>query len=114
MQTARERNSAVERAISAQQDPGTGSDAAPPGRVPQLPHQCSLCQRWVDKGRLALMPIGYSPWCSICHAVDQVKGAIAESQLSDAKEAEVLETLFDVFELLRGRGGRPASGNWKG
>ena len=106
--TARERNSAVERAISAQQD------AAPAGWVPQLPHQCSLCQRWVSKGRLALMPIGYSPWCSICHAVDQVKGAIAESQLSDAKEAEVLETLFDVFELLRGRGGRPASGNWKG
>ena len=103
MQTARERNLAVERAVSAQLDPSSGSDAAPPPRVPQLPHQCSHCLRWVDQGRLALMPIGSSPWCSICHALDQVRWAVKESRLSDAKEAEVLETLFKAFELLRGR-----------
>ena len=52
---------------------------------------------------MAIMPIGASPWCAICHAVDQVRGAIKDAQLTGEKEDEVLESLFDVFEVLRGR-----------
>ena len=132
MQGCRTRNSAVERAISAQ--PGTAQSAgeadsveepAPSGRfetssssdaetlasaprdgyrgVPQLPEQCSRCMRWVDPRRRAIMPIGASPWCALCHAWDQVGGAIKEASLTEEKESEVLEVLYHSFELLRGR-----------
>ena len=103
MQSARARNSPVERAESAQFDPSVSSDVTASRTVPQLPHQCSRCSRWIDKERLALMPLGSSPWCSICHALDQVSGAVKEAQLSLAKEDEVLENLFEAFEILRGR-----------
>ena len=68
-----------------------------------MPEQCTRCLRWVDKARLAVMPIGASPWCSLCSAIDEVHGAVKSSQLTLAKEEEVLESLFRAFELLRGR-----------
>ena len=103
MQTARERNSAVERATAAQIDPLAAADASAPRRIPQLPEQCSRCLRWVDKARLAVMPIGASPWCSLCSAIDELHGAVKSARLSLAKEEEVLESLFRAHELLRGR-----------
>ena len=94
MQTARERNSAVERAAAA---------VAPPRSLPQLPVQCSRCLRWVDRDRLAVMPIGSSPWCALCCAVDEINGAIRNSRVSLAKEEEALEMLFRAHEILHGR-----------
>ena len=108
----RERNSAVERAAAAHVDPlAAPNGSAPQGaaRVPSLPEQCTQCQRWVDRARLAVMPIGASPWCSICAALDELRGAVKESQLSLAQEEQVLDTLFQAHVLLRRRQDREAS-----
>ena len=101
----------MERAVSAQFETSSSSDAdalaAVPREgyhgVPQLPQQCSRCLRWVDTQRLAIMPLGASPWCAICHSLDQVSWAVKDARLTEAKESEILETLFKTFELLRGR-----------
>ena len=103
MPTARQQNSAEESAAPGQWNHDAGSDAALARPVPQLPHQCSHCLRWVDRSRLALMPIGASPWCTICHSLDQLRGAVRDSRLSQAEEDGINEVLFMVFELLRGR-----------
>ena len=72
-------------------------------RIPQLPHQCSCCTRWVDKDRLALTAVGSPSLCAICHAMWQVQGAVKDTRITVEKEAELLEHLFLAFELLRGR-----------
>ena len=71
--------------------------------MPQLPEQCTQCLRWVGRCQLAVMPIGASAWCSICAALDEVRGAIRTSRLDLAEEEEVLEALFTAHQLLRGR-----------
>ena len=97
------RNSAVERAADAQFDPSGASNASVARPVPQLPTQCRQCLRWVDSDRLAVMPVGAAPQCCICLGLDQVSRAVEEVRLSREKEDEVLEAIFKVFELLRGR-----------
>ena len=107
MQGARARNSAIERGADAgfppTADPPSGSNASAGQGIPQLPHQCSCCSRWVDKERLALMAIGSTPLCAICHSMWQVQGAVKDTRITVEKEAELLEHLFLAFELLRGR-----------
>ena len=106
MQSARERNSAVERAAATQEDPLVAANASATQRaqrVPQPPEQCVVCQRWVDKDRLAVTPIGAPACCSICAAFDQVWETVKDSQLSLENEDEVLELLFQVHILLRRR-----------
>ena len=103
MQTARDRNSAVERATAAQVDPLAAADAAATRRIPGLPEQCDRCLRWVDRARLAVRPIGAAPWCSLCSAIEELQEAVKNSRLSLAKEEEVLESIFRAHELLRGR-----------
>jgi hypothetical protein len=71
------------------------------GSVPELPEQCTKCQRWVCRERLAIMPVGASAWCSLCHAMDQVSGAIRESQISLEQEEQVLASLFQAYQRLR-------------
>ena len=71
--------------------------------VPEMPVQCSKCQRWLGRERLAIMPIGASPWCSLCHALDQLPGAIRESRISLEQEEEVLTSLFQAHQGLRGQ-----------
>ena len=71
--------------------------------VPELPVQCSKCQRWLGRERLAIMPIGASPWCSLCHALDQLAGAIRESRISLEQEEVVLTSLFQAHQGLRGQ-----------
>ena len=65
--------------------------------------QCSICLRWVSEERLALMPIGASPWCSVCHSLDQVRGAVRDSRLSLEREEDVLEVLYRAHNMLRER-----------
>ena len=107
MQGARARNSASERGAAAgfppTADPPSGSNASAGQGIPQLPHQCICCSRWVDKERLALTAIGSPSLCAICHSMWQVQGAVKDTQITVEKEAELLETLFLAFELLRGR-----------
>ena len=118
MDGLRSRSSPVERAAAAGFPPDSpygwrapsapveslgGADVAAPQRIPRLPLQCSVCLRWVDQSRLAVVPIGALPWCAICHAVDQVRGAVKDAQPTLEKEDEILESLFGVFEALRGR-----------
>ena len=90
--------SAVERATDAEIVPNAL------GQVPQLPTQCLSCRRWVSRDRLAVSPIGWEQQCAICLALQQVSGAVGGAQLSREKEDEALEMLYDLFELLRGRG----------
>ena len=49
------------------------------------------------------MPVGAAAQCCICLGLDQVSKAVEEARLSREKEDEVLEAIFQVFELLRGR-----------
>ena len=92
------RDSAVERATDAQTVPNA---SAP---VPQLPTQCRSCRRWVDRDRLAVSPVGWEPMCALCLGLQQVASAVRSAELSREKEDEALEALYDLFELLRGRG----------
>ena len=94
-----QRNSAVERASAA----GFDSNAPEARPVPQLPSQCGHCLRWVDRSRLAVTPVGSPPQCCICLSLDQVSSAVPTATLSREEEDEVLEMLFDLFALLRGR-----------
>ena len=97
----RAQNSAVEWAEAAGPPPWPSADAR---RTPQLPLQCSRCQRWVDRSRCAVMPEGASPWCSICAALDEVRGAVRTTSVTLATEEEILEALFHIHSLLRGQG----------
>ena len=72
--------------------------------IPQLPLQCSRCLRWVDRSRCAVMPLGLSPWCSVCAALDEVRDAVRTVAPTLAEEEEILEELFRVHVLLRRRG----------
>ena len=69
-----------------------------PGLKPWF--QCSICLRWVSEERLAVMPIGASPWCSVCHSLDQVRGAVRDSRLSLEREEDVLEVLYRAHSML--------------
>ena len=76
--------------------------------VPQLPLQCSVCQKWVDRSRCAVMPVGADPMCSVCGAISEVESAQRTSQLTAAEEDEVLDALARVYEILwRSQGRSP-------
>ena len=74
------------------------------GQVPQLPTQCYSCRRWVSRDRLAVSPVGWEQQCALCLGLQQVAGAVRGAELSREKEDEALEMLYDLFEILRGRG----------
>ena len=92
------RGSAVERARDAQTVPNALA------AVPRLPTQCCKCRRWVDLDRLAVSPVGWEPMCALCLGLEQVADAVKTAELSREKEDEALEAVYELFELLRGRG----------
>ena len=76
--------------------------------MPQLPLQCSVCTKWVDRSRCAVMPVGAAPLCSICGAISEVQSAQRTSSVTRAEEDEVLEALARVYEVLwRSQGRSP-------
>ena len=119
MATARERNSAVERAASAYVAPSAAAGSTEPGEPtsatlatteqtqgfgrgvrPSLPYQCGDCSRWLDRGRMAVTPIGEPELCLLCLALGQVQGAVVSSQITLEDEDEVLEMLAEVYQRL--------------
>ena len=92
-------NSAVERADAAQTGP-TGFD----GRVPQLPTQCSACQRWLDGERLYVVAIGAEELCGLCQAVFSVQNAISTSTPTADEESAAIAALRVAYDLIRQRG----------
>ena len=72
--------------------------------VPELPEQCSSCSRWVDRYRLAVVPVGADTLCFLCCAVADVAAVIGSCELSRVQEEDAIATLRDAYNIIRGRG----------
>ena len=105
----RGRNSALERAESAAATPpgydaaatAAVSAAAANARVPQLPHQCADCRRWLSRDRLCVVPVGAADLCGLCSAIAMVQGSIPSSTLSDSEEEAAIAALQVAYTLVR-------------
>ena len=71
--------------------------------VAAVPVQCSLCRRWVDRDRLAVVPVGAEAQCGLFVAASQVEWAIRLSTLSLEGEERAIEALLHAYEILSGR-----------
>ena len=78
-------------------------DAGMPFRsVPQLPAQCGTCLRWLDRGRMSVMPIGAEACCALCGHLWEALAAVPSSLVSEQDEEVALLLVSRLHRLLRG------------
>ena len=95
----RARNSACERADAAAEFPAGGAD----GRIPQLPGQCSVCLRWLNRDRLCVVPVGDDDICGLCAAVIMVTSSVPTAVVTDSEEESAIAALRVAYNLIRHR-----------
>ena len=91
----RERNSARERAEAAQTEP-----RGLPGLVPTPLGQCSVCERWVGRALLCVMPVGEPAMCGLCTGVAELQRSICTATLTPVQEEAVMATLRAAHRLI--------------
>lgn len=71
------------------------------GYAGELPVQCHVCKRWLDRGRMCVVAVGDAETCGLCCAIGMIQGALVESRITRWDEEVAMERLAAVYRMLR-------------
>ena len=71
------------------------------GYAGEVPLECHVCKRWLDRGRMSVVAVGEAETCGLCTAIGMIQGAVVESHITRWDEEVAMERLAAVYRMLR-------------